>query len=417
MKMLKHTLRQLALSKGHLITSTICIALGIASVMIIVNSITEYIRPVAPESNVDRITCLNHIISIDKSTNNEIFDAFSLGFVKQYLQNAKTPMLASAYTTESFPRLAGIRTKSFTSIGCDASYWQIFDFEFISGHAFTQEEFDGKVNVAVVSSSFYKSLTAAEQAQSRFEYKGKSYRIVGVVKDVSSYRIFTKGDIWIPYSTQNEPSVNDMPNGCFSVVYLLKSKEDRGSLETEIAGVEKRYNTTQSNIYSVKISKPRTKLEVLIYGDGITENKQVSHFFLRWLGIIGIILLIPVLNMTILNYSYIKNRYVEMGVRRSFGATQRSISLLFLKENMLVILGGGAIGYALSFLFGLVHQINLFDKERYAEIPLDRVGYPNFTSFGIIMIMVLVISLLSGLLPSIKLARLSVSNALKGGEQ
>ena len=42
-------------TKRHLATATICIALGVAAVMPLINSIGEYLRPVSPESNIDRI--------------------------------------------------------------------------------------------------------------------------------------------------------------------------------------------------------------------------------------------------------------------------------------------------------------------------------------------------------------------------
>ncbi len=414
MKKFKNFIQQMGSARGHLATATICIALGIASVMIIINSITEYTRAASPESNVERIMCSSRMMSTTKGTENRTIGPIGMPFAEDYLSKVKTPEKVALYTSNTFPRIYGTRTITFTAICCDASYWNIFDFRFKEGRPFTSQEFLGKVNVAVVSTSFFRQLNEMEKKQRSFSFLGKAYAIIGVVDDVCSQRTFTTANIWIPYSTQYEPNDQD---GLFNVVYLLKSKDDRDKLRAEIKGIERRYNSASCNPDSIKGFEPRTKLGMLIKGYDISDNEMENSFFLRWLSIIAVILLVPILNLTILNYSHIKDRYAEMGIRKSYGSTKNKITLYFLKENTIVVLLGGTIGYGLSFLFGVIHHINLFDSERFADVPLDSVVHPNLLSFAAVLGISLMISLLSGLFPAWKLAKMNISTALKGGVQ
>jgi putative ABC transport system permease protein len=418
MKTLINMLHRVFSARGHLATATICIALGIASVMIIINSITEYIRPVSPESNVARIMCSHRWVSKDKKQDSRNMGAIPLSFAQAYLSALKTPESTSIFTDNTFPRVNGTKTETFKAICCDASYWHIFDFQFVDGRPFSSDEFAAKVNVAVVSRSFFDQLSALEKKLRRFAYMDKEYSIVGVVDNVRSQRIFTSAHIWIPYSTQFSTIGEKGMGGQFKVVYLLRSEDDRQQLLSEVKAVEQRYNSTSANPDIVSGFTPHSKLDMLIRGYSTNTDDDVGNsFYLRWLAIAAIILLVPILNLIILNYSHIKDRYVEMGVRKSFGATQHSIASLFLKENTVVVLIGGAVGYVLSFLLGLIHHINLFDTERYADMPIDNVIHPNWLSFIVVLVICLLASLLSGIFPSWKLAKMNINSVLKGGAQ
>ena len=409
-------LHQVVSARGHLVTATICIALGIASVMIMVNSITEYIRPVSPESNVERIMCSHRWVSKDKKKDGRSMGGIPLSFAQAYLSSLKTPEAISIFSDNTFPRISGTKTETFKAVCCDASYWHIFDFQFVEGRPFTSEEFMGHAAVAVVSRSFFSQLSELEKRLRRFTYMDKQYTIVGVVEDVRSQRIFTSAHIWIPYSTLYS-SLDEIVT-VFKVVYLLKTKDDRAKLLSEVNAVEQKYNSTSSNPDLVSGLTPHTKLDVLIRGYSTDIDDDLERaFYSRWLAIAAVILLVPILNLVILNYTHISNRYAEMGLRKSFGATQSSISLFFLKENTVVVLIGGAVGYMLSFLFGLVHHINLFDTERYADMPIDNVIHPSWLSFIVVLVICLLASLLSGIFPSWKLAKMSINSALKGGAQ
>lgn len=402
-------------TKRHLATATICIALGVAAVMPLINSIGEYLRPVSPESNIDRIMSIYRMKSEMKEFESTSYSSISLDFAKRYLSTTKTQGLSSIYSEGRFPRLDGVSTKDFSLISCDACYWQIFDFKFVQGRPFTGDEFANRANVAVISKSLYTQLTDIEKKNNRISYNGKDLSIVGVVHDANSYRIFTNASLWIPYSIFAESEKDIAPTGGYKVVYLLKSAKDKKRMVAEVAAVEQRYNTSSTNKYKVTIAKPRTKLDILVYGYSIEDDKK-SDFYIRWGSTILIFLLLPVLNLTILNYNQIIDRYAEMATMRSFGASKKDIVVYFMASNSMVVLVGSTVGYLLSFLFSRLYQVAAFDIEKYSDIPFDGHAYPSVYSLAFVIGIVLTVSFVSGILPALKLARMNISRALKGGE-
>jgi len=417
MKILKNISRQVLLSKGHLATATLCIALGVATSMIVINSIGEYLRPVSPESRIDRILCMNRIKSEELKIQSTSIGAFSLGFAQRYLSSTKTQELSSIFRRGNFPRLEGVASKNLALISCDNNYWNIFDFEFKEGRPFTAEEFRGKANVAVVSQSLYSQLTDIERSTKKISYSGREFLIVGVVSDANSYRIFTNASLWIPYSIFNEVESGNEPTGSFEIVYLLKSGNDRDKLVKEVEALEHRYNASTGNGTHITVSRPRTKLMALVVGYAIVEKEAIIEFCFRYGGLVLIILLLPVLNLTILNYNHIKDRYAEMATMRSFGASKKDVVIYFMASNCLVVLIGGAVGYIFSFLFSRIHHVAVFDFERYADIPFSGQSYPSLLSFAFVVGLILIVSFISGIFPAVKLAKMNISTALKGGEQ
>lgn len=417
MKILKNISRQVLLSKGHLATATLCIALGVATSMIVINSIGEYLRPVSPESRIDRILCMNRMKSEELKTQSSNIGPLTLYFAQTYLSKTQTQELYSIYSKGTFPRLEGIATKSLPLISCDGDYWKIFDFDFIKGRPFTAEEFRSKANVAVISKSLYDQLTDIERRTSKISYNGREFLIVGVVSDANSYRLFTNARLWIPYSIFNEVEGESGTIGAFELVYLLKSPKDRAKMVKEVAAIVHRLNASTLNEARVTVSLPRTKLKALVVGYAVEEKEAIIEFCFRYGGLVLIILLLPVLNLTILNYNHIKDRYAEMATMRSFGASKKDVVIYFMASNSLVVLIGGAVGYIFSFLFSRIHHVAVFDFERYTDTPFNGQSYPSLLSFAFVVGLILIVSFISGIFPAVKLAKMNISTALKGGEQ
>ena len=102
---------------------------------------------------------------------------------------------------------------------------------------------------------------------------------------------------------------------------------------------------------------------------------------------------------------------------RSFGASKKDVVIYFMASNCLVVLIGGAVGYIFSFLFSRIHHVAVFDFERYADIPFSGQSYPSLLSFAFVVGLILIVSFISGIFPAVKLAKMNISTALKGGEQ
>ena len=61
-------------------------------------------------------------------------------------------------------------------------------------------------------------------------------------------------------------------------------------------------------------------------------------------------MLLPTVNLININVSRIMERASEIGVRKAFGASSRTLVGQFIVENLILTLVGGAVGFGLSAL-------------------------------------------------------------------
>ena len=63
-----------------------------------------------------------------------------------------------------------------------------------------------------------------------------------------------------------------------------------------------------------------------------------------------VILLVPAINLSGLTHTRMRRRLEELGIRKSFGATQGELVWQVLNENFVLTLIGGMLGLGLSYL-------------------------------------------------------------------
>ena len=119
--------------------------------------------------------------------------------------------------------------------------------------------------------------------------------------------------------------------------------------------------------------------------------------------------LLPAVNLVNLNMSRIMERASEIGVRKAFGASSRTLVGQFVVENLVLTLIGGAAGFLLSAL--VLRALNTSGLIPYAHFTINvRVflyGLGLAVFFG----------LLSGVYPAWRMSRLHPVQALKGASR
>ena len=118
-----------------------------------------------------------------------------------------------------------------------------------------------------------------------------------------------------------------------------------------------------------------------------------------------LVMLLPTLNLVNINITRIMERSSEIGVRKAFGASSRTLVYQFIVENIILTLLGGAIGVILSLIaLQVLNGANL--------IP-NLVLTLNFTVLGIGLLICFFFGLLSGVYPAWRMSTLNVVTALK----
>ena len=98
-------------------------------------------------------------------------------------------------------------------------------------------------------------------------------------------------------------------------------------------------------------------------------------------------------------------RSSEIGVRKAFGASSRTLIYQFIVENLILTFLGGLIGIVLSyFIIRIINSANLID---------NVVLSLNMTVLLFAFLTCLIFGLLSGVYPAWRMSKLNVVNALK----
>ena len=101
-------------------------------------------------------------------------------------------------------------------------------------------------------------------------------------------------------------------------------------------------------------------------------------------------------------------RSSEIGVRKAFGASSKTLVWQFIVENVIITLIGGLISLLMAAI--VLHIINQSDIIPYAQLSL------NLRIFCYSLIICLFFGLFSGVYPAFKMSRMFPVEALRGGQ-
>lgn len=116
-------------------------------------------------------------------------------------------------------------------------------------------------------------------------------------------------------------------------------------------------------------------------------------------------MLLPAINLININITRIMERSSEIGVRKAFGATSRTLVYQFLVENLILTVIGGILGTLLSLI--VIYLYN--NSGMQADINLML----NYRVLGVGILLCLFFGVLSGVYPAWRMSRLNVVHALK----
>src|SRR5581483_3538851 len=121
-----------------------------------------------------------------------------------------------------------------------------------------------------------------------------------------------------------------------------------------------------------------------------------------FLGLGAVSLLVGAVGVANIMLIGVLERRSEIGLRRALGATKRNIRTQFLSEAILLALIGGAVGVTAGVISTVV----------YATMKHWQVAIPT-TAWSGGLAAAVVIGAIAGLLPAIRAARLSPTEALR----
>ena len=346
-------MKQQRLFTGIYIAGT---ALSIAMAMTIFVILYIKLGPLYPEENRDRMVYTNGIYLHDKDTTKDWKYFYYIS-----LQEATRLKNEAKYIKEACIRETGSGEEHYAVSGdggkevsiepayVDNGFWRVFNFKFLHGRPFTEAE--EHTAVAVVTASLAQELYATTDIVGREVYiDNRCYKVIGVVEDqrTGEESLLSGGDIFtsIRYYRCYESKESDWKGYC-NLIMLAESPALRDSLQNEIIEIQSR----MSYKYRFHIFV-FDRCDVKQYWQGalgIEGDDTLWDAIQKYIFALLAFLLIPALNLTGMISSRMNSRLSEIGVRKSYGATDAQIISQVLCENLLLTLLGAIAGLGLSY--------------------------------------------------------------------
>lgn len=382
---------------------------GISFTLIILIVLTAFVDNVTsanyPEVNRDRSLYIFSIQQKDTVNKGQRSGPASFYFLNRYVATLKTPAKVAISSMFSATNTYVNNSKLVINMKyTNEDFWDVLQFNFIEGKAYSKQQIDNGEHVAVISEDLKKQYfgDVASVVGKYIEADNVQYRITGVVRSVPITMLLSYADLFLPYTVSKNDWRNKTYSGNYTAVLMANSKSDLSKIRAEYADVVAKI-PPENKDYTVLISSAddyvTSFLSLNNKGNGVTILISVI------LGFALFIMLLPTLNLININISRIMERSSEIAVRKAFGASSQALVWQFLVENIILTIIGAVIGLVVSFI--IIEIINSSDL--IANIHLSI----NFTVLLYALIACLVFGLLSGVYPAWRMSKMQVVTALK----
>lgn len=288
----------------------------------------------------------------------------------------------------------------------NADYWDILEYDFLEGKAITPQQISNGEHVAVITKELKKEYfgDVPSVVGKYIEADNEKYRICGVIKGVpvTSYQMYA--DMYLPYTAaKTNFKDNKGYRGNFFGILLAANTADVPKMQKEYEDmVQKLPMESKDFIKIYSHADPYVKSYVRT-GSEKSSGLMLAIYMLS--GFVLFVMLLPTLNLVNINITRIMERSSEIGVRKAFGASSKTLVYQFIVENLILTFLGGLIGVLLSEIaIALINHANLI---RDLDLTL------NFTVLFYAMLICVVFGLVSGVYPAWRMSRLRIVTALK----
>jgi putative ABC transport system permease protein len=366
-----------------------------------------------PESNRDRTLFSNMIEEQDTTGGGMRRGPMSISYIKKYISTLKTPEKVGFSSSPNTVNTYGNGKKlelyfKYT----DPIFWEILSFEFLEGKPITQQNFDNNDVVAVINDQtrddyFGKGVSAVGKT---IEINGQNLRVIGVVRGSPITRLVVSADVYMPYHLQKADPLNPSYNGTYMPIVMAKSAGDLPLVQAEYQEVVRRIPLQQDGGFKPHVLRATLDpyFESFMKSGPLgsdADGKTQQRFYLFATLFALFFMSLPAINLVNINISRILERSSEIGIRKAFGASSKTLVYQFVLENILLTLFGGAMALTIAALF-----LWWFNSSRfidYADLTI------NWTVVAVTIALSLVFGLMSGVFPAWRMSKLPIVDALR----
>ena len=395
------------------------ISLTIMFVMIFSMTLSKITTGSGPENDLKQIIFCQRVKTVEthRGKKGQGYSVASVGrkLSEDYLKKVKSADLVTMYNgPNSWEFIFNGKYQKMVQNQTDAEYWKVFNYVFLEGRPYTEEDVTNGANLAVISKSLKELLFGNERSVlgKTIHYASTNLVVTGVVADPPKTDQNAIGDLYFPYTLIKGGDFDDYLGG-YKVAFKSRDKKF-DVIRKEAQEVISRVDAADTT-KAIFLSGPYSQMEKMMVGYGDPEDYSMGLSVLKFIMMALAFILLPAINLMSLNFARIHERGEEIAVRKSFGASSTVLRGQFLFENILMTISGGMLGIILSYVVvGLLGTSLSLNIEFMNNVPFSFSF--DFRVFAVALIACLIFGLLSGFLPAVRLSRMKPAAYLKGGE-
>jgi putative ABC transport system permease protein len=302
-------------------------------------------------------------------------------------------------------------------IYADTAFFKVFSFKFIEGSKETALSHPFSVVLTKsLAVKFFGSKDPINQVIMVGTEKNP-YKITGVIQDLPA-NSHIKCSMIISFHSHPDDKLNWWLSTAFHTYVMLKDGTNPELFKKHFEDIIMRYCAPQlETAVNAKINKPsdwgyfllEPIKKIHLYSeviDGMEPNgnsKLIVAFFL----IAVLIIFLASINYINLSTAVFEKRKKEIGIRKVFGAENRTIAVYFLVETMFFVFISVILSCFLLLIF--VTPLN-----QYLSADFGITDFLNWKLFGLLSGIFFIVSILSGFYPALIAASYNPIKAIKG---
>ena len=409
----KIAFRNIQKRKLHAVLNISGLALGIASFIIIALYILNELRYDQYHEKADRIYRIGEISDFGGVGENSASLPFPVAFTLKNDYPDLVEEIVRIFNFQSPRSLVEYEDKRFIEKGfffADSTFFKVFTYEFIKGNP--QTALDETYSVVITESVGQKYFGDEDPYGKLIKFEGNfPLKITGVIKDVPAQSHF-HFDFIASMTSVKKIYGGRLPgtwvwNPCWTY-FVLHEKATPQQLEKQLAEfVDKYFYDAEKDNVTLHLQR-LTDIHLNSRLDyEIEPNNNITYIYI--LAGIGIFLLIiAIINFTNLSTATSANRAKEIGMKKVVGAYRTQLLMQFMGESLILTL--------IALLIALIMveiALPFFNSYTHKDIGLDVLLHAANILW--LVIMVLAITLLSGLYPAVYLSKFNPITSLRGG--
>lgn len=403
---MRQTLRRLWKAPGFVLAVIVSVGLGIAANATIFSMVSRFVLSPAPVGDP------NTLVALHTATRGECCNHFSWPLFSDLREQAKSFSGVSAYH-DLLPASIGGNGEPERVWGqaATANYFDVAQLGMTLGRGFTREE--ERVPVIVLGHRLWQRRFGGDPSivNKTILLSGNQFTVVGVAPPAfRGIDLPLDPEFWVPLGNLDQllPKTSNYESRDYhwlAVAGRLRPGVTRAQAAAELGVLAQRFAEAHAEsekdggfrFETAGTLSPRDKAAVMTFLGALTV-------------VVLVVLCIACANVANLLLAQASGRQREMAVRLAVGATRGQLMRQMLTESVMLAVGGGLVGVALSLW--ATRALSTFQTP--APVPLDLSLNVDWRVLLFTFAVSVGSGLLFGLAPAWAVSRTILSSALKG---